>query len=119
MAENRTFPHCRPVRNWCIVVDDDVLGQGALFRIWVSRFTPRSLFSVRYSREYLSWAIFHVVGANPKMKSKKPYPLSYRAGGAKHSFRTAMYQYYQVMICLLKFDFFFFAAVTIQVRSSL
>jgi len=40
------------------------------------------------------WAIFHVVGANPKMKT--------------------MYQWYQIMICLLKFDFFFFAAVTMQ-----
>lgn len=40
------------------------------------------------------WAIFHVVGANPKMKT--------------------MYQYYQVMICLLKFDFFCFVGVTMQ-----
>jgi len=40
------------------------------------------------------WAIFHVVGANPKMKK--------------------MYQWYQIMICLLKFDFFFFAGVTMQ-----
>lgn len=28
----------------------------------------------------------------------------------------AMYQYYQVMICLLKFDFFAFTGVTMQVR---
>jgi len=40
------------------------------------------------------WAIFHVVGANPKMKT--------------------MYQFYQVMICLLKFDFFAFTGVTMQ-----
>ncbi|KAF9005636.1 hypothetical protein BDQ17DRAFT_1353505 [Cyathus striatus] len=40
------------------------------------------------------WAIFHVVGANPKMKT--------------------MYQWYQIMICLLKFDFFFFLGVTMQ-----
>ncbi|KAI0082677.1 hypothetical protein K474DRAFT_1584776 [Panus rudis PR-1116 ss-1] len=40
------------------------------------------------------WAIFHVVGANPKAKT--------------------MYQYYQIMICLLKFDFFCFTGVTIQ-----
>jgi hypothetical protein len=26
-----------------------------------------------------------------------------------------MYQWYQIMICLLKFDFFFFSGVTIQV----
>ncbi|KAL0946917.1 hypothetical protein HGRIS_013078 [Hohenbuehelia grisea] len=40
------------------------------------------------------WAIFHIVGANPKMKT--------------------MYQWYQIMICLLKFDFFCFIGVTMQ-----
>lgn len=40
------------------------------------------------------WAVFHIVGANPKMK--------------------AMYRWYQIMICLLKFDFFFFIGVTMQ-----
>ncbi|KAK2466933.1 hypothetical protein APHAL10511_001191 [Amanita phalloides] len=40
------------------------------------------------------WAIFHVVGANPKMKE--------------------MYRYYQILICLLKFDFFSFTGVTMQ-----
>lgn len=44
--------------------------------------------------EEFGWAIFHIVGANPKMKT--------------------MYQYYQIMICLLKFDFFFFTGVTMQ-----
>ncbi|TFY82087.1 hypothetical protein EWM64_g1922 [Hericium alpestre] len=40
------------------------------------------------------WAIFRVVGANPAMKT--------------------MYQFYQIMICLLKFDFFCFTGVTMQ-----
>ncbi|KAM6500534.1 hypothetical protein JOM56_003548 [Amanita muscaria] len=40
------------------------------------------------------WAIFHVVGANPKMKQ--------------------MYRHYQILICLLKFDFFAFTGVTMQ-----
>lgn len=40
------------------------------------------------------WVIFRVVGANPKLKS--------------------MYQYYQILICLLKFDFFCFVGVTMQ-----
>jgi len=40
------------------------------------------------------WVVFHVVGANPQMKT--------------------MYQYYQVLICLLKFDYFFFTALTMQ-----
>ncbi|KAH8833583.1 hypothetical protein DL96DRAFT_1456946 [Flagelloscypha sp. PMI_526] len=51
-------------------------------------------FLVRQLYQEFGWAIFHVVGANPKMKT--------------------MYQFYQVMICLLKFDFFFFASVTMQ-----
>ncbi|KIY50873.1 hypothetical protein FISHEDRAFT_71184 [Fistulina hepatica ATCC 64428] len=48
----------------------------------------------KYLYAEFGWAIFHVVGANPKMKS--------------------MYQWYQIMICLLKFDFFFFVGVTMQ-----
>ena len=30
-----------------------------------------------------------------------------------------MYQYYQIMICLLKFDFFFFTGVTMQASTAL
>ena len=30
-----------------------------------------------------------------------------------------MYQYYQIIICLLKFDFFAFVGVTMQVRAAL
>ncbi|KAI6108966.1 hypothetical protein EV401DRAFT_2059749 [Pisolithus croceorrhizus] len=44
--------------------------------------------------EEFGWVIFHVVGANPKLKS--------------------MFQYYQIFICLLKFDFFCFVGVTMQ-----
>ncbi|KAI9566442.1 hypothetical protein HD554DRAFT_2275166 [Boletus coccyginus] len=40
------------------------------------------------------WVIFHVVGASPKLKS--------------------MYQFYQIFLCLLKFDFFCFVGVTMQ-----
>lgn len=52
------------------------------------------LFWVRELYFEFGWAIFHVVGANPAMKT--------------------MYQFYQVLICLLKFDFFSFVGVTIQ-----
>lgn len=52
------------------------------------------LFFVKQLYGEFGWAIFHVVGANPKMKT--------------------MYQWYQIMICLLKFDFFFFSGITIQ-----
>lgn len=52
------------------------------------------LFWVKELYGEFGWAIFHVVGANPKTKT--------------------MYQYYQVEICLLKFDFFFFIGVTMQ-----
>jgi len=52
------------------------------------------LFWVKQLFDEFGWAIFHIVGANPKIKN--------------------MYQYYQVEICLLKFDFFFFTGVTMQ-----
>jgi len=56
---------------------------------WISMF-----FWIKQLYAEFGWAIFHVVGANPKMKT--------------------MYQWYQIMICLLKFDFFFFTGVTMQ-----
>ncbi|KAG8747402.1 hypothetical protein FRC10_001073 [Ceratobasidium sp. 414] len=40
------------------------------------------------------WAVFHAIGADPRMKE--------------------MYRWYQIMICLLKFDFFCFVALTMQ-----
>ncbi|KZT11364.1 uncharacterized protein LAESUDRAFT_642880 [Laetiporus sulphureus 93-53] len=52
---------------------------------------------IYYFRELyheFGWAIFHIVGANPAMRT--------------------MYEYYQIMICLLKFDFFIFVGVTMQ-----
>jgi len=52
------------------------------------------LFWIKQLYGEFGWAIFHVVGANPKMKT--------------------MYQWYQIMICLLKFDFFCFSGVTMQ-----
>jgi len=52
------------------------------------------LFFVRELFGEFGWAVFHVTGANPVMKT--------------------MYQWYQIMICLLKFDFFCFAGVTMQ-----
>jgi len=52
------------------------------------------IFFVRELFGEFGWAVFHIIGANPVMK--------------------AMYQWYQIMICLLKFDFFCFAGVTMQ-----
>ncbi|KAF8503574.1 hypothetical protein F5888DRAFT_1004223 [Russula emetica] len=52
------------------------------------------IFFVRALYFEFGWAIFRVVGANPAMKT--------------------MYQFYQVLVCLLKFDFFAFTGVTIQ-----
>ncbi|KAI0306591.1 hypothetical protein B0F90DRAFT_1808253 [Multifurca ochricompacta] len=52
------------------------------------------IFFVRALYYEFGWAIFRIVGANPAMKT--------------------MYQFYQVLICLLKFDFFAFTGVTIQ-----
>ncbi|KAH9854170.1 hypothetical protein C2E23DRAFT_819858 [Lenzites betulinus] len=52
------------------------------------------IFFVRELYHEFGWAIFHIVGANPAAKT--------------------MYQFYQVMVCLLKFDFFAFIGVTMQ-----
>ncbi|KAH0583890.1 hypothetical protein H2248_009483 [Termitomyces sp. 'cryptogamus'] len=52
------------------------------------------LFWIKQLYGEFGWAIFHVVGADRKMKT--------------------MYQWYQIMICLLKFDFFCFTGVTMQ-----
>jgi len=52
------------------------------------------IFFVRALYYEFGWAVFRIVGANPAMKT--------------------MYQFYQVLICLLKFDFFAFTGVTIQ-----
>ncbi|KAH9997290.1 hypothetical protein BJV77DRAFT_984345 [Russula vinacea] len=52
------------------------------------------IFYVRALYYEFGWAVFRIVGANPAMKT--------------------MYQFYQVLICLLKFDFFAFTGVTIQ-----
>ncbi|KAH7107849.1 hypothetical protein BKA62DRAFT_825282 [Auriculariales sp. MPI-PUGE-AT-0066] len=51
-------------------------------------------FSVRALYAEFGWAVFHAIGADPRMRS--------------------MYRYYQIMICLLKFDFFCFTGVTMQ-----
>jgi len=61
----------------------------AIFASWVIL-----LFTVRALYFEFGWAIFRIVGANPAMK--------------------VMYRYYEVMVCLLKFDFFFFVGVTMQ-----
>ncbi|KAN0077302.1 hypothetical protein V8E55_011157 [Tylopilus felleus] len=52
------------------------------------------IFWIKKLYEEFGWVIFHVVGANPKLKT--------------------MYQFYQIFICLLKFDFFCFVGVTMQ-----
>ncbi|KAG2037230.1 hypothetical protein BDR03DRAFT_934107 [Suillus americanus] len=52
------------------------------------------MFWIKQLYAEFGWVIFHVVGANPKFKS--------------------MYQFYQIFLCLLKFDFFCFVGVTMQ-----
>ncbi|KAI0006018.1 hypothetical protein BJV74DRAFT_801610 [Russula compacta] len=52
------------------------------------------IFFVRALYYEFGWAVFRIVGANPVMKT--------------------MYQFYEVLICLLKFDFFAFTGVTVQ-----
>ncbi|KZP12003.1 hypothetical protein FIBSPDRAFT_799656 [Athelia psychrophila] len=71
------------VQPFLIVVPIVLAAAWVLIAFWI-----RELYSE------FGWAIFHVVGANPKAKTQ--------------------YQFYQVMICLLKFDFFAFTGVTMQ-----
>ncbi|KAJ7452443.1 hypothetical protein B0H11DRAFT_2073440 [Mycena galericulata] len=73
----------RAVEPFLIVVPCVIFGSWLMMMVWIKEL---------YSE--FGWAIFHVVGANPKMKK--------------------MYQWYQIMLCLLKFDFFFFIGVTMQ-----
>lgn len=62
-----TFPYCCALCHCCILVRHDFLDQTVVRRIWVSC----SVISCSASFIYqVSWAIFHVVGANPKMKSR-------------------------------------------------
>ncbi|KAI1795937.1 hypothetical protein LXA43DRAFT_970341 [Ganoderma leucocontextum] len=67
-----------------LIVSPVIIGVSWLILIWF----------VRQLYYEFGWAIFHIVGANPAAKT--------------------MYQFYQVMICLLKFDFFAFVGVTMQ-----
>lgn len=60
------------------------------------------------------WAVFELVGANPITKSEL---LSQKLERNCFLMNADMYQWYQIMICLLKFDFFFFGSVTMQVRA--
>ncbi|KAG9086896.1 hypothetical protein FRC06_002827 [Ceratobasidium sp. 370] len=52
------------------------------------------VYFVRELYHEFGWAVFHAIGADPRMKE--------------------MYRWYQIMICLLKFDFFCFVALTMQ-----
>ncbi|KAH7343638.1 hypothetical protein B0J17DRAFT_713803 [Rhizoctonia solani] len=52
------------------------------------------MYFVRELYHEFGWAVFHAIGADPRMKE--------------------MYRWYQIMICLLKFDFFCFVALTMQ-----
>lgn len=108
LVDRRTFRYSR------LVGSHDILCQAIVRRVWVrlcSHITSSTLRKALHS-----WAIFHVVGANPKMKSELPFLHSYVH--ANDMGFSAMYRWYQILICLLKFDFFFFTGVTMQVRGS-
>ncbi|KAF7966119.1 hypothetical protein HWV62_39982 [Athelia sp. TMB] len=70
-------------------------------------------FWIRELYAEFGWAIFHVVGANPKAKSGL-YDMPFLSRTLTQAVHLAQYQFYQVMICLLKFDFFAFTGVTMQ-----
>ena len=64
--KSSTFPYRCALYYCCILAGHDFLDQTALRWIWVSRSIVHAV-RIIYK---ISWAIFHVVGANPKMKSK-------------------------------------------------
>ncbi|KAI0031840.1 hypothetical protein K488DRAFT_51227 [Vararia minispora EC-137] len=64
-----------------VIVTPCIISASLLFLIW---------FGYQLYYEF-GWAVFRVVGANPVMKT--------------------MFRYYQIMVCLLKFDFFMFTGM--------
>ncbi|KAF8844978.1 hypothetical protein BDN67DRAFT_987536 [Paxillus ammoniavirescens] len=85
------LPQCDSDHNWLwnkvqpfLIIAPCIIAASWLFLI----------FWIKQLYGEFGWVIFRVVGANPKLKS--------------------MYQYYQILICLLKFDFFCFVGVTMQ-----
>ena len=102
--------HHRTNRPRGIIAGHGVLCEGTLQRIWVSTVND-SQSSLKFWLP-CRWAVFQVVGANPTMKcASSPFARK----SASDKFPKAMYQWYQIEICLLKFDFFFFGGVTMQV----
>lgn len=91
---NTSNPRGRPLDTssgslWHAVEPFLIVSPVIIFVSWLAL-----IFWIRELYYEFGWAIFHVVGANPAMKT--------------------MYQFYQIIICLLKFDFFCFIGVTIQ-----
>ena len=68
MARGRAILDRLPSYHLRIVDGISFLDSGALLRIGVCTFT--SAHGTDLTRPNLSWAIFHVVGANPAMKSE-------------------------------------------------
>lgn len=116
VGKGQALPHCIAMYHCCFMAVITILDKRALLRIRVSPLPFERAFVTEIG---ISWAIFHVVGANPAMKSTYLRCRSLQEIKLEaNQKRIAMYQFYQIMICLLKFDFFCFIGVTSQVCSS-
>lgn len=88
-AINSCTSPCAPAQLWNKVQKFLIVAPCVIAASWFFL-----MFWIKQLYSEFGWVIFHVVGANPKFKS--------------------MYQFYQIFICLLKFDFFCFVGVTMQ-----
>lgn len=91
---------------WCIIACYTLLGKATLCRIWVC-LSP------------FDEVVTHLNTVGQSSTSSVPI-LKWRVRWLSLSISScwpvvAMYQWYQIMICLLKFDFFAFTGVTMQV----
>lgn len=69
LEQNQTIPDCYSMHYWRVLVLPALLDQAIVRRIWVGwSFSFTGFYPMLNGN--CSWAIFHVVGANPKMKSE-------------------------------------------------
>lgn len=124
---------CRNALAWCPSLLDrgsrrhcrrmaghDVVRAPALLRVWVSA-CPACCFGGSHTTVLTETAQLGDIPYRWRQPRGKEYvymPLA-PAVSPHQAPSPAMYQYYQVMICLLKFDFFAFIGVTMQVSSSI
>lgn len=114
LVQGSTLPHHRTLYNCGLVVSHLILGQSSLCWVWVGGCCCAFQYVI------LDWLFFFQLGNIPCCWSKpqdEGWELTINISFLGLNYTLAeMYQWYQIMICLLKFDFFCFSGVTMQVR---